>query len=117
MKPHQQDALLNYETVKLFCNEPYEVDQYDYAIRDYQKREWKALSSLALLNAVQTVVIVSGLAVGVILCTRLVIKGKENVGDLVLFVTYMLQLYTPLNFFGTYYRTIQQVYSIVITQC
>lgn len=27
-----------------------------------------------------------------------------QVGDYVLFGTYMIQLYTPLNWFGTYYR-------------
>lgn len=31
-----------------------------------------------------------------------------TVGDAVLFVTLMQQLYAPLNYFGTYYRTIQQ---------
>lgn len=29
-------------------------------------------------------------------------------GDFVLFATYIIQLYSPLNFFGTYYRLIQQ---------
>lgn len=27
-----------------------------------------------------------------------------KVGDFVLFGTYIIQLYTPLNWFGTYYR-------------
>jgi len=27
-----------------------------------------------------------------------------TVGDFVLFCTYLVQLYGPLNFFGTYYR-------------
>lgn len=31
-----------------------------------------------------------------------------TVGDYVLFSTYIMQLYTPLNWFGTYYRMIQQ---------
>ena len=30
-----------------------------------------------------------------------------QVGDFVLFGTYILQLYTPLGYFGTYYRLIQ----------
>ncbi|XP_010148107.1 PREDICTED: ATP-binding cassette sub-family B member 6, mitochondrial, partial [Eurypyga helias] len=32
---------------------------------------------------------------------------KYQVGDFVLFGTYIIQLYTPLNWFGTYYRMIQ----------
>ena len=31
-----------------------------------------------------------------------------KVGDFVLFLAYLLQLYQPLNWFGTYYRVIQQ---------
>lgn len=37
-----------------------------------------------------------------------VADGQLTVGDAVLFVTLMQQLYAPLNYFGTYYRTIQQ---------
>ena len=37
-----------------------------------------------------------------------VAEGALTVGDAVLFVTLMQQLYAPLNYFGTYYRTIQQ---------
>ena len=37
-----------------------------------------------------------------------VANGELTVGDAVLFVTLMQQLYAPLNYFGTYYRTIQQ---------
>lgn len=37
-----------------------------------------------------------------------VADGELTVGDAVLFVTLMQQLYAPLNYFGTYYRTIQQ---------
>jgi ATP-binding cassette subfamily B (MDR/TAP) protein 6 len=35
-------------------------------------------------------------------------QGSMTVGDTVLFLTLMAQLYGPLNFFGTYYRVIQQ---------
>lgn len=35
-------------------------------------------------------------------------QGNLTVGDTVLFLTLMAQLYGPLNFFGTYYRVIQQ---------
>ena len=30
------DMLLNYETVKFFCTEQYEVEQYDSSLRQYQ---------------------------------------------------------------------------------
>lgn len=38
------------------------------------------------------------------------VKHQLTVGDYILYGTYILQLYTPLNFFGTYYRLIQQAF-------
>ena len=35
------DMLLNYETVKYFCNERYELASYDRATRQYQVRLFK----------------------------------------------------------------------------
>lgn len=49
----------------------------------------------------------SGATPHTILCV-LPDQGTLTVGDTVLFLTMMAQLYGPLNFFGTYYRVIQQ---------
>lgn len=35
-------------------------------------------------------------------------QGGLTVGDYVLFAAYIIQLYVPLNWFGTYYRAIQK---------
>nr|XP_039256085.1 ATP-binding cassette sub-family B member 6, mitochondrial-like [Styela clava] len=101
------DSLLNFETVKYYNAENYEVEKYDDAIVDYQSSEFKSNASLVLLNASQSLIINVGLLVGSILCAKFVIDGTFQVGDFVLFGTYIVQLYTPLNFFGTYYRMIQ----------
>lgn len=95
--------------------------------------EWKTQASLAFLNQTQNLLIGSGLLGGSLLCAYFVterkfqvfikefslhitgfsiqmglitkfIKTKFQVGDFVLFGTYIVQLYTPLNWFGTYYR-------------
>lgn len=71
--------------------------------------EWKSNATLSLLNTVQNIVINSGLLVGSLLAAWLVAEEHTlTVGDYVLFSTYIMQLYTPLNWFGTYYRMIQQ---------
>jgi ATP-binding cassette subfamily B (MDR/TAP) protein 6 len=41
------DALLNYETVKLFTNEGYELKQFGDAIDDYQRAEYKWVAGAA----------------------------------------------------------------------
>ncbi|KAK2880338.1 ATP-binding cassette sub-family B member 6 isoform X1 [Channa argus] len=102
------DSLLNFETVKYYNAENYEVSRFEDAILKYQLSEWKTQASLAFLNQTQNIIIGSGLLAGSLLCAYFVTEGKFQVGDYVLFGTYIIQLYTPLNWFGTYYRAIQR---------
>ncbi|XP_063853359.1 ATP-binding cassette sub-family B member 6-like [Scylla paramamosain] len=103
------DSLLNFETVKYYGAENYEVNRYQEALLCYQKEEWKSNASLSLLNTIQNFVISGGLLAGSLLAAWLVAdKHTLTVGDYVLFSTYIMQLYSPLNWFGTYYRMIQQ---------
>jgi len=102
------DSLLNFETVKYYGNEGYEVNRYRSAILAYQEADWKSQASLVALNTMQNVVITGGLLAGTLLAAYEVINGVLTVGDFTLFLTYMTQLYAPLNWLGTYYRTIQQ---------
>lgn len=104
------DSLLNFETVKYYSGEDFEVERLDQAIKDYQRCEWDTNASLVVLSAAQNIVIHIGLLTGTLYCGYLVVDGKLGVGDFVLFVTYTLQLYVPLNWFGTYYRMIQQAF-------
>uniref|UniRef100_A0A8C2HFT0 ATP-binding cassette sub-family B member 6 n=1 Tax=Cyprinus carpio TaxID=7962 RepID=A0A8C2HFT0_CYPCA len=98
------DSLLNFETVKYYNAEFYEVRRFEDAIMKYQVSEWKTNASLAFLNQTQNLIIGLGLLTGSLLCAYFVTEGKFQVGDYVLFGTYIIQLYTPLNWFGTYYR-------------
>ena len=108
MKAKAVDSLLNFETVKYYGAEDYEVQRLNKAVLAYQDSEWKSLSSLNVLNSSQNVIITLGLLVGSLLCAYRVKQGILGVGDFVLFATYIVQLYQPLNWFGTYYRMIQQ---------
>ncbi|CAO3628668.1 unnamed protein product [Cunninghamella blakesleeana] len=102
------DSLLNFETVKYYSAEQFEVERYQAAIIDFQKADWKCSISLNVLNLAQNAVITLGLMVGSLLFVWEVAQGRLTVGDFVMFNMYMMQLYTPLHFFGTYYRMIQQ---------
>ncbi|TTE66790.1 ATP-binding cassette sub-family B member 6, mitochondrial [Bagarius yarrelli] len=102
------DSLLNFETVKYYNAEDYEVGRFEEAILKYQSLEWLTGASLALLNQTQNLIIGLGLLAGSLLCAYFVTEGKFQVGDYVLFGTYVIQLYAPLNWFGTYYRVIQR---------
>jgi len=67
--------------------------------------EWLNDTSLSVLNTAQNFVITVGLMAGTLLCAWYVHEGHGlTAGDYVLFSTYVIQLYAPLNFFGVYYR-------------
>lgn len=90
--------------MKYYNAEGYEVERYREAIIKYQSLEWQSSASLVLLNQTQNLVIGLGLLTGSLLCAYFVSEQKLQVGDYVLFGTYIIQLYMPLNWFGTYYR-------------
>lgn len=57
----------------------------------------------------QNIIISVGLLAGSMLCAWMVYNNQGlTVGDYVLFASYIIQLYVPLNWFGTYYRQIQK---------
>ncbi|CAG8664622.1 2740_t:CDS:10, partial [Ambispora leptoticha] len=108
MEAKAVDSLLNYETVKLYAAEAFEVQQYTDAILAYQNAERKSTMSLYILNSVQNTIIQIGLVAGCLLCANRIVKEEMTVGDFIMYLTYILQLYGPLNWFGTYYRVIQK---------
>lgn len=108
-KARSVDSLLNFETVKYYGAESYEVDSYRKAILEFQAAEWKSMITLNILNTLQNIIVCSGLLAGSLLCLHMVItKQGLTIGDYVLFASYITQLYVPLNWFGTYYRAIQK---------
>lgn len=98
------DALLNYETVKYFGNERYELNRYDRNLDAWVESAVKNQVSLNLLNAGQGLIIVSGITILLALSAQGVVNGTMTVGDVVLVSAYLTQLYAPLNFLGFVYR-------------
>jgi len=99
------DSLLNFETVKGYGAENYEVEQCHDAIQIFPNVEWINQLTLQLLNIVQSTLVTIGLTIDSVYCAWLTsIKHKLTVENYALFGTYILQLYTPLSVFGTYYR-------------
>ncbi|KAJ9074661.1 ATP-binding cassette-type vacuolar membrane transporter Hmt1, variant 3 [Entomophthora muscae] len=102
------DSLLNFETVKYFGAENFEVTRYDNAMQEYLRADLKNSASLPILNLVQNFILTLALLAGSLLCSYEVTTGTKKVGDFILFNSYLLQISVPLNFFGTLYRMIQQ---------
>ena len=102
------DGLLNYETVKYFNSQSYEIERYDISRKKYQDAAVKTNVSLALLNFGQSVIITLGL-VGVMIFGMFgVLSGELTLGAFVGLNAIIIQLSMPLNFLGTVYREIRQ---------
>ncbi|GAA5824112.1 hypothetical protein JCM5353_006148 [Sporobolomyces roseus] len=102
------DSLINYEAVKYFNNEAFEVAQYDKAMKDYTKASVKISTSLAALNIGQNIIFSSALTGMMYLGARGILDGTMTVGDLVMVNQLVFQLSLPLNFLGTVYRELRQ---------
>ncbi|KAH8093897.1 hypothetical protein BXZ70DRAFT_948370 [Cristinia sonorae] len=108
------DCLLNYETVKYFGGEQHEGERYRDAIRQYQALEYRVMISLNLLNLVQNFIISLGLLIGSMIVALRVTNGESKPHEFVYFITYLAQLYGPLNMLGYIYRSVNQ--SLVDTE-
>jgi ABC-type transport system involved in Fe-S cluster assembly fused permease/ATPase subunit len=101
------DSLLNYETVKYFGNEGYELRRYNDSLQSWEEAAVKSQTSLSTLNFGQAAIIAAGVTLIMMLAAQGVVGGQMTLGDLVLVNAFLLQLFIPLNFLGVVYSQLK----------
>ncbi len=100
------DSLMNYETVKYFNNEEYEVNRYANTLFRWEQALVKSTVTMSLLNFGQASIIAIGVTLIMVFAANGVVSGEMTIGDLVLVNALMLQLFVPMNMLGIVYRQI-----------
>uniref|UniRef100_A0A7S2LE17 ABC transporter n=1 Tax=Leptocylindrus danicus TaxID=163516 RepID=A0A7S2LE17_9STRA len=126
------DSLVNFETVKYFTAENYEMKRFGDAVQNFQKGSVNVQASLSLLNISQQVLLQTCLGVSLILAAYAIKDRIEccvdygceegdfaccsgvsqstcpglDIGDFVAVLTYTINLFIPLNFLGTVYNAV-----------
>ncbi|EKJ73501.1 hypothetical protein NXS19_009196 [Fusarium pseudograminearum] len=104
----KNDSISSYETVKYFNAEEFESRRYQSKVAVFQGAEAKVQMGMMMMNICQTVVFNLGRIIAALVCGWQVAMGLRTTGDWFMVVSYLTQLQGPLNFFGTFYRTVQQ---------
>ncbi|KAH0594890.1 hypothetical protein MHUMG1_07187 [Metarhizium humberi] len=104
----KNDSISSYETVKYFNAEDFESRRYQDKVAIFQAAEIKVQMGMVMMNICQTLVFNLGRIVASLVCGWQVVVGVRTTGEWFTVVAFLTQLQGPLNFFGTFYRTVQQ---------
>ena len=101
------DSLINYETVKYFGNENWELRRCDATLAAWENSAVLSQTSMSALNFGQGAIIATGATLIMFVAAGRVVADQMTLGDLVLVNALLLQLFIPLNFLGIVYRQIK----------
>ena len=101
------DSLINYEAVKFFGNEDWELRRCDDTLAAWENSAVLSQTSMSALNFGQGAIIALGVTLMMFAAAAQVAAGQLSLGDLVLVNALLLQLFIPLNFLGIVYRQIK----------
>jgi ATP-binding cassette, subfamily B, heavy metal transporter len=102
------DSILNYETVKYFTNEEFEVKRFKDAVVKYQRYNASVQFSLSFLNITQQIILIGALLGTALISGQAVLDGELSIGAWVALQAWVGNIFIPLGFLGTIYGNIIQ---------
>ncbi|KAF9550676.1 ATP-binding cassette sub- B member 6, mitochondrial [Mortierella hygrophila] len=107
------DSLQNFETVKHFTNEVFEVDRYRAGLAGYSKRSLRATIEDSLLMMPRGLIWSWNLFIGCALCATEIAQGKRDASSFMTFVLHSKQLEDPIDTFGWVFSSIEREFNCV----
>ncbi|BBB22928.1 ATP-binding cassette subfamily B, bacterial [Abyssogena phaseoliformis symbiont OG214] len=101
------DSLINYETVKYFNQEDFEINRYDETMTRWENVATKSFTSMTALNFVQGAIIAAGVTIILMSASQGVVDKSLSLGDMIMIQALLLQLFMPLGSLGIVYRQIK----------
>ncbi|KAL8417731.1 hypothetical protein RB594_001395 [Gaeumannomyces avenae] len=104
----KNDSIVSYETVKYFNAEDFEFNRYRHTINTFQAAEASVTRGANNMNICQNLVFMAGMLLLLVVGAYDVALGNRTIGEFSTLLAILAQLQGPLNFFGTFYKTVQQ---------
>lgn len=104
----KNDSIVSYETVKYFNAEDFEFKRYRETINTFQAAEASVTWGANNMNICQNLVFMGGMLLLLVVGAYDVALGNRRIGEFSTLLVILGQLQGPLNFFGTFYKTVQQ---------
>lgn len=102
------DSIINFETVKYFTAEKFELDRYREAVIKYQVVNSSFMYALNILNISQATILQIVLVGAMLISARAVYDGDMSIGGWIAVQSWVANVFVPLNFLGGIYSGIVQ---------
>jgi len=111
---------MNFETVKYFNGENHEQIRFFKSLQEYKSASIRVANSLITLNMTQAIIISIGLASTLFIAYNDISNSDPakdpnalTFSDFIVFNIYVIQIYNPLSYLGSYWRFIRQAWTDV----
>jgi ATP-binding cassette, subfamily B, heavy metal transporter len=102
------DSIINFETIKYFTAEDFELLRFRESVRKYQQSSTSTKLANTVLNIAQQVILNLTLASVMVVAAASVINGTMSIGEWIAMQAWVGSIFVPLNFLGGIYSGIVQ---------